>query len=315
MPTLPTPRPAVGYPRPTAGYPRPAVGYPRPAVGFIGLGEMGGLMTRSLLRAGFPVVAFDIDAEQLDAAVTAGASAGKSIADAVARSDIIATSLPSSSSFVHVAETEILPHVRPGQTVIDFGTVSPPETRCLAARFAERGVDLLDVPVSGGPVGAERGQLYMFAGGRQEAFEQMRPLLEVISGAERLTYCGSAGSGQAVKGVNQLMMGLVNAAYLEAISFGVNEGVAAGVIRQAIGDQGRWRADFNGAVTQIADGSGLNVGVKFRELPYFLHAAETAGYDLPITAVLREYCDKGERVTIDDHREAPSYWHELTKGE
>ena len=142
----------------------------------------------------------------------------------------------------------------------------------------------------------------------------VRPLLETVGGPERLTYCGPAGSGQVVKGVNQLMMGIVNAAYLEAIAFGVNEGVDAGVIRQAIGNEGRWRVDFNATAAQIEAGNGVNVGVKFRELPYFLQAASEAGYDLPITAAVRAYCDQGERVAVDDHREAPSYWHELTYG-
>jgi 3-hydroxyisobutyrate dehydrogenase-like beta-hydroxyacid dehydrogenase len=117
-----------------------------------------------------------------------------------------------------------------------------------------------------------------------------------------------------VKGVNQLMMGLVDAAYLEAISFGVNSGVDIEVIAQAIGSEGRWRADFNRTARRIADGNGINVGVKFRELPYFLEAAAAGGFALPITKTVREFCDKGERIVIDDHREAPSYWHELTKG-
>lgn len=284
-----------------------------PAVGFIGLGEMGGPITRTLLRSGYCVVAYDIDDGRMGAAVTAGAQIGRSVADVVERSEIICTSLPSSSSFVAVAEHEILPAVRAGQTVIDFGTVSPPETRRLAGLFAERSVDLLDVPLSGGGAGAEQAKLYMFAGGRREAFARVQPLLKTVGGPDRLTYCGPAGNGQVVKGVNQLMMGLVNAAYLEAIAFGVNEGVNADVIRQAIGDEGRWRADFNTTADQIVVGDGINVGVKFRELPYFLRAAAEGGYDLPITAAVREYCEPGERVTVDDHRDAPSYWHELTK--
>ena len=136
--------------------------------------------------------------------------------------------------------------------------------------------------------------------------------LETVGGADRLTYCGPAGAGQAVKAVNQLMMGLGNAAYLEAISASINEGVDIDVIEQAIGRQGRWHADLNATARQIAAGEGLKVGVKFRELPYFLHAAQSAGYDLPMTQAVHAFTEGGERVTIDDHREAPSYWHELT---
>ncbi len=284
----------------------------KPTIGFIGLGEMGGPITRSLLRARVPRHRVRHRRRPARGRSLRRRSSRQSAGDAVRSGDIVATSLPSSSSFVRVAEVDILPNVRAGQIVIDFGTVTPPETRRLAACFADRGVDLVDAPVSGGGKGAERAQLYMFAGGRRAAFDAVRPLLEIVGGAERLTYCGPPGSGQVVKGVNQLMMGIVNAAYLEAIAFGVNEGVDAAVIGQAIGNEGRWRVDFNATAAQIEAGNGVHVGVKFRELPYFLHAAAEAGFDLPITAAVRAYCEKGERVTVDDHREAPSYWHELT---
>jgi 2-hydroxy-3-oxopropionate reductase len=284
-----------------------------PCIGFIGLGEMGGPMARNLLRAGYPLIGFDLDPERMARVVAAGATAGVDIADVIARCQVIATSLPSSDAFVEVAECEILPHVRAGQVVIDFGTVTPPETRRLAAIFAERAVHLIDAPVSGGGSGAERGQLYIFVGGDREIVARSRPILEVVGGPEHVTYCGPAGSGQVVKGVNQLMMGLVDAAYLEAISFGVNSGVDINIIKQAIGYEGRWRVDFQRTAQRIADGNGENVGVKFRELPYFLHAAAEAGFSLPITQAVRATCDQGERIVIDDHREAPSYWHELTK--
>ncbi len=286
-----------------------------PTIGFIGLGEMGGPMARNLMLAGYAVIGFDLDTERLAALVDTGIETGRSIADVVRCCDVIATSLPSSSILVSVAENQILPAARHGQIMIDFGTVSPPETRRLAARFAEEGIDLLDVPVSGGGGGAQKAQLLMFVGGKQEIVERCRPILETVGGSDRLTYCGPAGAGQAVKGVNQLMMGLGNAAYLEAISAGVNEGVDINVIEQAIGSQGRWHADLSATARQIAAGDGLKVGVKFRELPYFLHAAQRAGYDLPMTKAVRTYIENGDRVTIDDHREAPSYWHELTHRE
>ncbi len=283
-----------------------------PTIGFIGLGEMGGPMARNLLRAGYPLIGYDQDAERLAHVVDAGAEAGAGVADVVQRCDVIATSLPSSTSWVTLVEDEALPYVRRGQILIDFGTVTPPEVRRLAACLAERGVDLLDVPVSGGGRGAELGRLYMFVGGEAATVERCLPILHAVGGADRLTYCGPAGSGQVVKGVNQLMMGLVEAACLEAISFGVNSGVDAQIIQQAIGHEGRYRADFHHTAQRIVGSGGENVGVKFRELPYFIDAAQEGGFDLPIAATVYSYCDKGERVAFDDHRPAPSYWHELT---
>jgi len=282
-------------------------------IGFIGLGAMGGPMVRNLIAAGYPVYGLDLDQERLAHAVAAGAQPATDIADLVTKASIIMTSLPSSHAFVTLAEQELLPRMHTGQTLIDFGTTSIPQTRHLAAQFATNAVDFIDAPLSGGPGGVERKELYIFIGGEWPVVERLHALFVAIGGADRITYCGTAGAGQAVKGVNQLMMGLGNAAYLEAIAFGVNAGVDAGVIQQALGKTGRWRVDLHATAGQVAKGTGDHVGVKFRELPYFLEAAAALGFPLPLTEHLYNFCDEGERVVVDDNRPAPSFWQELTK--
>lgn len=282
-----------------------------PTVGFIGLGAMGGPMARALLRAAYRVKVFDLLADRLAPCVAAGARAATDADDAVAEAEVVLISLPSSDAFVRVAEETLLPRSRPGQVFVDLGTTTPPETRRLATRIAERGATLLDVPVSGGPGGAERAELYMFAGGDQATFAGMRPLLETIGGPSRLIWCGPSGAGQVVKGVNQLMMGLGNAAYLEALAFGVRAGVDPDTVARALGNSGRWRTDFNATALEVAEGGGEEVGVKFRELPYFLREAREQGFPLPLTDALYAFCDGGERIVVDDNRPAPSFWHEL----
>jgi 3-hydroxyisobutyrate dehydrogenase-like beta-hydroxyacid dehydrogenase len=286
-----------------------------PTLGMIGLGAMGGPIARNLLAAGYPVHAFDLNQDRLVEAKSAGAVAATTAHEVVRAGKIILTSLPSSDIFVALAEATMLPHLRAGQIVIDLGTTTPPETRRLAALFAAKEVELLDVPVSGGPGGVERRDLYMFAGGSEVVVRELWPLLTAIGGPDKITYCGPTGCGQVVKGVNQLMMGLVNAAYLEAMAFGVNGGVDATIVQQAIGSTGRWRKDFNSTAAQIVAGDGTQVGVKFRELPYFLREAVENQFELPLTERLYQFCDKGERVVIDDNRPAPSFWRELTLGQ
>jgi 3-hydroxyisobutyrate dehydrogenase-like beta-hydroxyacid dehydrogenase len=284
-----------------------------PTLGFIGLGAMGGPMVRNLLAAGYPVCGFDLDAKRLAACAEAGMISKPDVAAVVAECEVVLTSLPSSQAFLAVAENEILPNARSGQIVIDLGTTMVHKFRLLAEQFAQQGVELLDAPVSGGPGGVERRQLYIFLGGPEETVQRCMPIFVAIGGDERITYCGPVGSGQIVKGVNQLMMGLGNAAYLEALAFGVNAGVDAAVIQQALGNTGRWRVDFNATAGQVAEDHGDEVGVKFRELPYFIEAAKAAGFPLPLTELLYHFCDAGERVVIDDHRPAPSFWRELGK--
>jgi 2-hydroxy-3-oxopropionate reductase len=286
---------------------------PLPIIGWIGLGEMGAPITRNLVAKGAVVYGYDIDAQRLATSTVDGVQPAESIAALLTVCEILFTSLPSSDIFVRVAENDILPHVRPGQIVVDTGTVIPAETRRLATLFAERDVFLIDSPLSGGAYGAHKGDLFMFVGGEAAVYEQILPILVMIGGPDRITYCGPAGAGQVVKGVNQLMMGLANAAYLEAIAYGVRAGVEADILVKALGNEGRLRADFHAIAQEVAHGDPLKVGVKFRELPYFLEEAQLTGFDMPLTEVLYQYLAEKERVTMDDHRLAPSFWHELTQ--
>jgi 3-hydroxyisobutyrate dehydrogenase-like beta-hydroxyacid dehydrogenase len=273
---------------------------------------MGLPMVRRLHAAGWGTVAVDRDDDRLRAAEPFATALP--LAEAVERCPIICTSLPSSSSFVQLVEEDLLQKLRSGQWLVDFGTVAPPETRRLSALLNERGVHAVDAPVSGGPWGVNQGTLRVFFGASAEDAAAIRPLLETVAGTNGLvTHCGPPGAGQIVKGVNQLMMGLGAAAYLEALAFGVRAGVDAEVLAKAVGGDGRWRADLGAVARQIAEGKGLEVGTKFRELPYFLAEAEATGAQLPITACLWNLLAEAPRVTVDDHRDAPSFWHELLR--
>jgi 3-hydroxyisobutyrate dehydrogenase-like beta-hydroxyacid dehydrogenase len=300
----------------------------RPTLGFIGLGAMGGPFARNLVRADYRVLGCDLDAGRLADAARGGVEpvegAGRGGGGATDRragveavvdgAGVVLTSLPSSEAWAELAHAVLVPRARPGQLFVDLGTVAPPETRRVAALLAARGAALLDAPLSGGPGGAARGACYVFAGGPREAFERARPVLEVLGGGPgggRLTYCGPSGSGQVAKGVNQLAMGLGAAAYLEAVMFGVNAGVAPEVLAAAVGDATGWRAMVTGTAQRIAAGEGTEIGVKFRELPYFLQEARERGFALPLTERLYAVCDQGERVTVDDNRPAPSFYREL----
>lgn len=288
-----------------------------PRLGVIGLGAMGGPMARNLAKAGYEVCGFDLDATRVQACVAAGVSAAEDVGQVVAGSDVVLTSLPSSEAFVQLAETHLLPLARAGQIFIDLGTVTPPETRRLAAALAQKGASLIDAPVSGGPSGAESGTLRMFIGGDPVVAERCRPIFEVLGDPQHTAYCGPAGNGQIVKGVNQLAMGLGAAAYLEAVAFGIRAGVDPQAIRTAVGGSGGpgdWRAYVDLIARRAAEGEAEEVGVKFRELPYFLREAESHGLALPLTRALYDFCDAGERVVVDDNRPAPSFWHELLKG-
>ncbi len=257
-------------------------------VGLVGLGNMGGGAGATLVRNGYPVIGYDRDSARVESLAAEGGAAAASVEELASGADVIFVSLPSSQVTVDVIENQIAPAARPGSVVIDLGTTLVRETRRLHGVLEHRGVALLDAPVSGGPAGAAAGRLYVFVGGRREAAERHWDMLAVLGGA-RLTYCGESGTGQIAKAVNQLAMGLVDAAFIEAVAFGVAGGVDAAVLRDAIGADSGFRAQFKTIAGRIADGRGDAMDVKYAELGYFVDAAEAHGYAAPMLRALHTF--------------------------
>ncbi|MDE0400855.1 MAG: NAD(P)-dependent oxidoreductase [Candidatus Poribacteria bacterium] len=283
-------------------------------IGFIGLGNMGGRMAKNLHNAGYPLIGYDIDAAKCEALAAISATPGKNTTEVVRNSDVILTSLRSSDVFCSVAEQHFIPNAREGHVFIDLGTTEVEKTRDIATALDAKGATLIDAPVSGGPHGSETGTLRIFIGGDTAVVEKCRPILEVLGEPKYVVYCGPSGSGQIVKGVNQLAMGLGAAAYMEAMAFGVCAGVDPTAIREAVGMGDGWRGQFDGIAKRIIDGDGKNLVVKYPELPYFLAAAEAAGFEIPLTEALYEFCKKGNYEMFDNmNRSSRSFWHELTK--
>ena len=285
-----------------------------PKIGFIGLGNMGGRMAKNLHNAGYPLIGYDIDAAKCEALTVTGATAGKDTTEVVINSDVVMTSLRSSDVFCSVTEQYLIPDACDGHVFIDLGTTEVEKTRELATVFAERGATLIDAPVSGGPHGSETGTLRIFVGGDAAVVEKCRPILEILGEPKYVVYCGPSGSGQIVKGVNQLAMGLGAAAYMEAMAFGVCAGVDPQAIRDVVGMGGGWRGEFDRIAKRIIDGEGKTLVVKYPELPYFLAAAEASGFEIPLTEALYEFCKKENYEMFDNmNRPSRSFWQTLLK--
>ena len=197
-------------------------------IGYIGLGNMGMPMARNLVRAGYPVVVHDIDPARVRTLVEEGAAAAGSAAEMASRAAVIFSSLPTAEGVEDVATGPdgILEGGRAGQVqvYIDMSTIPPPVCERVGARLAERGIDMLDAPVTGGKAGAAAGTLGIMVGGRAAAFERCRPLLEVLGGV--VQHFGEAvGSGMHAKLANQIMVGAHLAAFAEALAYGKRAGL------------------------------------------------------------------------------------------
>jgi 3-hydroxyisobutyrate dehydrogenase len=281
------------------------------SIGFIGLGAMGGGMAGNLLKAGYPLIVHDLDPAKVQACVDAGATAATDCRDLLTRCNHILISVSDSDALVALADVYLLPHARPRQTFIDLTTVKVSEARRLAEAFAQRNAVYLDAPISGGARGAADGTIWIFAGGPRETFDAVHPLLATLG--KHITYCGKSGMGQVVKGVNQLAMGLGEAAYMEAVAFGVMLGADPATIRDAVGGEEGWRQHVKRAAQRVIDQSAKNVGIKHDQLPYFLEEIERIGFDLPISRALHVFCEPGERTVKEANRWSPSFWTELLK--
>lgn len=289
--------------------------HPCPKLGFLGLGSMGSGMAGCLLRGGNTVTVYDPLPDKIAGAVAVGASPAKDVADVLENADIVLTSLPSPSSWMKLVEESILPNCRVGQVFIDLGTVEPYVVRKVAEEFTKKGAWLLDVPVSGGIEAAKHGSLLLMAGGERKIFDRVFPVLELLGAAGSIQYCGPSGAGQAAKGVNQLAMGLPNAAFLEAIAFGVGAGLSVETIKNAVGGETGWRANLSGLCEKIISGKGDAVGIKAGQYGEFLNEAQERGFELPITCALAEFLKDAPATVREANRISPSLWRELQRGD
>lgn len=194
-------------------------------VGFIGLGVMGRSMSRNLHRAGFPVTVWNRTPSRMEEAVAWGAETAVSPKELAASSDVVITMVGDTPDVREVVEGPegVLAGAWEGLILIDMSTISPEATGELARRTAEKGVRMLDAPVSGGDVGAQEGTLSIMVGGEEETLAEVTPLLEAMG--KSIIHCGAIGAGQTVKACNQIMGGLNLLGMVEALSFAKKAGV------------------------------------------------------------------------------------------
>ena len=183
-------------------------------IGFIGLGNMGGRMTRRLVAAGYPVLGFDPVPGR---AAAAGATPAASVGQVARGSDCILLSLPDSTVIESVvrANDSVLAVGRPGQVVVDLSTAAPASTIALHTELAERGIEYLDAGISGGAAAAERGTLTIMVGGSAAALDSVAWVFAPI--ASTVVHMGDSGAGHITKVLNNFLNAVSLAATAEVM--------------------------------------------------------------------------------------------------
>ena len=203
-------------------------------VAFIGLGNMGLPMSSNLMKAGFTVTGFDIDASRRKMASEAGIKTTESIKDAVADADWIVTSLPKTEHVESVLFQEgcLFECARKGTYIMDTSTISPPKSASFNAEATKHDLVFLDTPVSGGTPGAIAGTLTFMVGGEKEQFEHIMPVMKGMG--KNFYHCGKPGSGEVAKLTNNLTFAIEMIGTAEGIALGEKLGIDAKVLTDII---------------------------------------------------------------------------------
>lgn len=205
-------------------------------IGFIGLGVMGRPMARNLLKRGHSLVVHSRSAPPVDALVAEGAARAGSPAEVARRATRIFTMLPDSPDVALVMEGPqgVFSALQRGTILIDTSSIAPAAARRLAARAHDLGAVMLDAPVSGGEIGAVEGTLSIMVGGEADAFDRVKPILDVVGKPERVIRIGESGAGQICKVCNQMVIGGALAAVSEAFALARKAQVDVALVRQAL---------------------------------------------------------------------------------
>lgn len=197
-------------------------------IGFIGLGHMGLPMAQNLLRAGHRVKGYDINPQALEAFRQKGGEIANDIPTAVKNADVVLTMLPEGKHVLAAYEGPqgIFNHVQQNVLIAECSTIDMATARHIHAQAEERGLRLIDSPVSGGVGGAQAATLTFMIGGRDEDFKRMKPILDLMG--KTIIYCGEAGLGQAAKICNNLVLGITMIGACEAFNLAEKLGLAMG---------------------------------------------------------------------------------------
>ncbi|MCY3946546.1 MAG: NAD(P)-binding domain-containing protein [Anaerolineaceae bacterium] len=260
-------------------------------IGYIGLGIMGAAMARNLMKAGHELVVHNRSRAIVDSLVAEGAGGASSPAEVAGQVEFVCTNLPDSPDVEQVVlgADGILEGAEPGTVFIDNSTIKPETARMLAERLAEKEVQALDAPVSGGDVGARDGTLTIMIGGPQDAFDRSVPLFEATGKAWVLV--GDSGAGQIAKVCNQIIVGAQMASLAEALITAQKAGVDPQRVVDAIkgGAAQMWTLDVK--PPRLFAGNrqpGFKAYMQHKDHGIILDTARTYGIPLPVSAVIHQ---------------------------
>ena len=289
-------------------------------VGFIGLGIMGKPMSKNLLKAGYTLVVRDSNPQNEAELVELGATAAKTPKEVAEQCDVIITMLPNSPHVKEVAlgENGIIDGAKAGAVLIDMSSIAPLASREIHQALAEKGIKMLDAPVSGGGRKAIDGRLSVMVGGDKAVFDAHYDLMKAMAGS--VVHTGDIGAGNVTKLANQVIVALNIAAMSEALTLATKAGVNPDLVYQAIRGGLAGSTVLDAKAPMVMDRNfkpGFRIDLHIKDLSNALDTSHGIGAQLPLTAAVMEMMQalKADGMGTADHSALAYYYEKLAKVE
>lgn len=286
-------------------------------IGLIGLGIMGKPMAKNILKNGYTnLLVSDLNQPNVDEVVAAGAKAATS-QEIGETCDVVLTMLPNSPHVksVMLGENGVASYMRPGTVFIDMSSINPIASKEVAAVLAEKGIDMLDAPVSGGEPKAVDGTLSFMVGGKQEVFDRFKPLLDTMGAS--VVRCGEVGAGNTTKLANQIIVACNIQALAEALTLAQKAGVDPQLVFEAIKGGLAGSTVMNAKAPMMIAGNdkpGFKIDLHIKDLNNALDCAHSVGAYVPMTAEVQEILQwmHNHEGGQKDHSAIAQYYEYLT---
>ncbi len=260
-------------------------------VAFIGMGTMGVGMATNILKAGHEIIVHNRTRQKEESLAAAGAQRAASPREAATNAEIIVICVSDTPDVegIILGDEGVIYGAPQGSIVVDMSTISPAAARRMAEMLAEKGVGMLDAPVSGGSEGAHNGTLSIMVGGETAVFEKALPILETMG--KTITHVGAIGAGQVTKAINQIVITGTYLTMAEGLTIGMKAGLDMEKVLQAIGGgaASSWVLHNRGAnVINNTYPLGFRLSLHHKDLNIALETARELGATLPATALVAQ---------------------------
>ena len=286
-------------------------------IGFIGLGIMGKPMARNLIKAGYSLFIYDINIDAVNDVAADGAKACSSIAEASMNAQAIITMLPNSPQVEEVllGECGVISCAKPGTLVIDMSSIAPDVAISVAAALKEKGIRMIDAPVSGGEPKAIEGTLAIMAGGSQADFDEAVPLFDSLGSSAILV--GEIGSGNICKLTNQMIVAINIAALAEGLYLAEKAGADPGKVFNAIKGGLAGSTVMNAKAPMMLEGNytpGFKIDLHIKDLNNAMITAQSCGMPVPLTAAVMQFMQaiKTDGFGQSDHSSLAKFYEKIS---